>query len=294
MRAVIRDIAPTAGRAFRSFLRHQGPNHAAAGAFHALLSAVPLFFLAVLLLGEALGDRGQALSIAARQLSGVVPWFDDELMGRVRRLTWAAPRMAPLGMAAICWTAGLFFAMLRRNLLLPWREPRADSPPDWRGIARFWLVTPLASLCLLAVLAGALYASALPGLALSRAEARQWAWLVACWNLLWPWAFVCAVYVVLLPGVRPLRLTLGVSGALSLAGWGLTALFGAVLSRLPRAGLVYGPLADAVLFLLWLNYNTALVVYGGHFIRLWRREHPGPSRIWRVRPRRGAQLPPEA
>lgn len=277
-----RDVLAVAARAGGSFLRHQGYNHAAAAAFYSLLSVIPVFFLAVLLLGELLGDRGQALAVAGKQLSGLVPWFDDELMGRIRRLTWAAPRLGPAAMALICWSAGVFFAMLRRNLLLPWQPPRTEPAPDWRAALRFWLGAPLACALLIAALAAVLYLGALPEMALTRSELRRLDWLLPAWEFAQPWAFVTCLYLVLLPGTRPLRLTLAVSGALALAGWGLTALFAATLSHLPRHALVYGPLADAVLFLLWLNYNAALLVYGGHFIRIWRREHPMEARRRRI------------
>lgn len=288
MKTNTRTVLFIAARAVRSFLRHQGPNHAAAAAFYSLLSVIPMFFLTVLIIGELIGDRGQALSVAGSQLSGLVPWFDEELMHRIRRLTWAAPRLGPLSMAVICWTAGLFFAMLRRNLRLPWMRPdaAAGSSPAWRESLRFWLVTPFVSALLLAALAMAMYLGAWPGLALSRAELRHWGWLLPAWNFVWPWAFVFAAYLVLLPGIRPLRLTLAVSGVLALAGWGLTALFTAVLAHLPRHALIYGPMGDLVLFLLWLNYNSALLVYGGHFIRLWRREHPLRERTGRLWPPR--------
>ncbi len=299
MKTKARTLLSVAVRAFRSFLRHQGPNHAAAAAFYSLLSVVPMFFLTVLLIGEVLGDRAQALTVAGRQLSGLIPWFDDELMHRIRRLIWAAPQLGPASMAVICWTAGIFFAMLRRNLRLPWRRAPLDAsghpldhPVDWRESLRFWLVTPFASALLLAALAMVMYLSAWPGLALSRAELRHWSWLLPAWNFAWPWAFVFATYLVLLPGIRPLRLTLAVSGVLALAGWGLTALFSAVLSHAPRHALIYGPMGDAVLFLVWLNYNAALLVYGGHFIRLWRMEHPAPGLFaWAFRrsPWRGAE-----
>ena len=286
-----RSVLTVAARAGASFLRHQGHNHAAAAAFYSLLSVIPVFFLAVLLLGEMLGDRGQALAVAGKQLTGLVPWFDDELMGRIRRLTWAAPRLGPVAMILISWSAGIFFAMLRRNLLLPWRDPDAPKTPDWRASLRFWLGAPLVCACLIGALAVVLFLGELPAMALTRAELRRLDWLLPVWDFARPWAYVACVYLMLLPGVRPLRLTLAVSGVLALAGWGLTALFSAALSHLPRHALVYGPLADAVLFLLWLNYNAALLVYGGHFIRIWRREHPRPPRDRRfaLRFRRGRE-----
>lgn len=265
-------VTRVAAKALSSFLRHHGPSQAAAIAFYSILSIIPVYFLTVLALGELLGDRAQALKIAERQLAGIMPWFDDSLMSRIRRLTWAAPHLSIMSLVFIAWTAGLFFAAIRRSLIAPWKSAITEAGPRLRHLADFWLVTPAVSLCLLAVLAASAYLCALPHILLTQAELRAWAGLLPAWRLLWPWVFESALYLLLLPGTRPLSLTLAVSGILALAGWGLTALFAGVLVHLPRQALVYGPMAGTVLFLLWLDYNALLLVYGGHFIHCWRLE----------------------
>ena len=267
-----RRILRVAVQAFRHFKQHQGINQAAAIAFYCLLSIIPMYFIAVLLMGELFGDRGSALGIAADQLSGLTPWFDESLMGRIRRLTWAVPQMGWFSLLVIIWTAGLSFATIRRNLLLPWAVPRRQPGWNWWRTLRYWLVTPALCLCLMLVLTAMASLCALPELLLPSAELRAWGPWLPLWRFLWPWSFEFLLYLILLPGVRPIGLTVVVSGSLALAGWGITAVCSGVLFRLPGQALIYGSLGGTVLFLLWLNYNAALLVYGGHFIRIWRQE----------------------
>lgn len=270
-------IVRVARQAFTSFNQHQGINQAAAIAFYSLLSFIPMYFIAVLLMGEILGDRGSALGIAAHQLSGLTPWFDANLMGRIRGLASAVPHMGWFSLALIVWTAGLSFATIRRNLLLPWAVPRRRKGRGWWRTLRYWLVTPALCLCLMLVLTAMASLCALPELLLSPAELRTWGALLPLWRFLWPWSFEFLLYLILLPGIRPIWLTVVVSGSLAVLGWGLTVLCSGLLFRLPGQELIYGPLAGTVLFLLWLNYNAALLVYGGHFIRIWRLERGSAS-----------------
>ena len=60
----------------------------------------------------------------------------------------------------------------------------------------------------------------------------------------------------------------------------MTAAFGQFVAHGGRYELVYGSLSGAVLFLLWLQYNACLVLWGSWFLRLWRRDH-GPSALRR-------------
>lgn len=264
-------------QAYTNFNRHQGLDQAAAIAFYSLLSLIPMYFLAVVLMGEILGNRSVALHLAAHQLRGLLPWVNESLMGRIRRMIWAMPSMGWFSLLAIIWTAGMFFSTIRRNLLLPWAKHRKARPGGMWPSMCFWLVTPGLSVVMILVLAATALLCALPEIILSRAELRSWGVLLTVWRLLWPWIFEFLIYLILLPGVRPIRLTLTVSGGLALAGWGLTTLCGEVLAKLPDQALIYGPLGGTVLLLLWLNYNAVLLVYGGHVIRLWRMGPPSPS-----------------
>lgn len=262
------------GDAVRAFSRHDGLTQASALAFYALFSFIPAVFALIELYTVLAGDAYEAQKLVQGHLQAMAPFIDDTLMRRVRRLVWAAPAMSVGTMVFVAWSASLFFSALRRFLRKPWPEA---APPATAGRKALDMAANLvlgsafiAALCLLVVLAEA------PAEWLPRAMVRDGSWRG-------PWSFVCltllytAIYGLTLPGRRPWRVTAAVSAGLSLAALGVTAAFGLILEGLPRYNQVYGQLAQVVLFLLWLQYNSGLLIFGGHLVRHWRRRY-GPRR----------------
>ena len=91
-----------------------------------------------------------------------------------------------------------------------------------------------------------------------------WSWLSLA-ALLW------SLYALLLPPGRHYGFAALVSLGLAGASKGVTLLFTSLLVRLPAYYVMYGSLAGAALFLLWLDYNMMLILWGAHLIRLWGR-----------------------
>jgi membrane protein len=103
-------------------------------------------------------------------------------------------------------------------------------------------------------------------------------------------ALIFCIYVLALPHVRPLRAAGPLCLGLAAAAYGVTALFTWFVSAMPRYNMVYGSLAGAVLFVLWLHYSTAVILWGGHFLRIWRQGH-APKKLGRwFRLRRSRQV----
>ncbi len=254
-----------------AFCRAGGPGQAAALAFYALLSIIPLFFLVASFYGAVAGDSWAAQVLLRRELADMAPFFDDELFSRVRRLIWAGPALTWQSLAFILWSSWLLVGALRRHLALPWREaPGVEDAPVWRRRLGSLLWGPVAGFLFVGAVTGGLALAHLPRLQPPESLLRQLspAWGIACLT-----GLLVAVYALFLPRRRPFRAMLGLSAALAVAAWGVSSLFEDLLAGLPRYHLVYGSLTGAVLFLLWLDYNAMLVLWGGWFLRVWQRDH---------------------
>ncbi len=289
MSVIFFDVIKTARSATRDFFRHQGLTQAAALAFYALISFIPMGFLLISLHGWLVGDTWEAQLLVKRHLGEVAPFVDDALVGRMRRLVWAAPHLRWPSVVFIAWTSCLFFSALRANLRHPWKKGGEDRTPVWHRVAA-WLGGPVVSGLLTAVLTGLLV------LAHTSEEifpsGRLWGEaLRVVWSLLCLAALIFSIYALALPHVRPLRAAGPLCVGLAVAAYGVTALFTWFVSAMPRYNMVYGSLAGAVLFVLWLHYSTAVILWGGHFLRIWRQGH-APKKFGRwFRLRRLETLP---
>lgn len=262
-------VGAAATASLAAFLRADGPTQAAALAFYALLSCIPLLFLTLSLYGFVAGDTWAAQVSLRRQLAVIAPFVDDVLFARARRLLWASPGFTWQSLLFILWSSWLFIGALRRALALPWREaePAAGTwPGRLAGVA--W--GAVAGLLFIVAMAMVLYVAHLPRLEPPGSMLRR---LAALWGVGCLTGLFGAVYLLFLPGRRPLRALCGLSAVLAGAAYGVSSLFVALIAGLPRYHLVYGSLSGAVLFLLWLDYNAWLLVWGAWFLRIWQRDH---------------------
>lgn len=294
-RTLLASLRRTLGTSARAFLRAGGPTQAAALAFYALLSAIPLCFLMLELYGLVMGDAWTAQLMLRRQLAAAAPFFDDQLVSRARRLFWSSPAMTWQSLAFILWSSWLFVGGLRQALRLPWRDQPA-SPASWRVWGVRCVRAPLVGVLFFVALAGVLFCANLPRLEPAGSFMRR---MAPIWGLLCLSGLFGVLYLLFLPRRRPLVPICLVSMVLAVAAYGVSALFVTLVASLPRYHMVYGSLSGAVLFLLWLDYHVLIILWGAWFLRHWQREHPvagGSSHrrfvlsgwLGRVRPWRGA------
>jgi len=270
MKRSLGKVAATISAAGGEFFRHQGVNQAAALAFYTLLSFIPLFFLTISVLSLFMGDSWEAQQYVRLELDKIMPWVDELLFKRIQRLIWASPGLGWQSLAFIIWSSGLFFSLLGRNLRHPWRADR-EPARGWRRLLP-WLAGPVVGAALLALVILVQFMGYMPYKLLPKSALREYYWLTLVWGLLCFALLILGIYAALLPRIRPIRVALPLCLSLAGAGYGVTWIFSRLLAGLPRYNLVYGSLAGMILFLLWLNYNLALILFGGHFIRIWGAE----------------------
>lgn len=267
-----REVVAAASAATAAFFRAGCPSQSAALAFYALLSCVPIFF--VMLVGYTLivGENWTAQMVLKHQMALMAPFLDEALVRRARHLLWAWPGLGWQSLAFILWASWLFVGELKRALSLPWREDRPT--------ARLWPTRMLAvvrapflgALCV-AAMTVALYCAHLPRLEPAGSLLRRFSalWGVACLT-----GFFGVVYLLFVPMRRPVLLGV-VSALLAGAVFCVSTVFSAVIAGLPRYHQVYGPLSGAILFLLWLDYNACVLLWGVWFLRVWQKRHPAPA-----------------
>ncbi len=275
--AWLREVGRLSVKATAAFFRAGGPTQAAALAFYALLSSVPLLFAMLALCGTVSGEDWTGQMALRRQLALLTPYIDELLVSRARRLLWASPGFSLESAVFVLWSSWLFLGAFRRALGRPLGEaaPEEQPPLAARLVSAAW--GAIAGVLFLGALTAAMYLAYLPRLEPRGSLARQWS---AAWGVVCLTGMFAAAYLLFLPGRRPLRAIAGVSALLAVAAWAVTTAFGQFVAHGGRYELVYGSLGGAVLFLLWLQYNACLVLWGAWFLRLWRRDH-GPSALRR-------------
>ncbi|WP_428567475.1 MAG: YhjD/YihY/BrkB family envelope integrity protein [Solidesulfovibrio sp. DCME] len=272
-----RELAATAAGAARAFFRAAGPSQAAALAFYALLSCIPLFFVMLAGYDWLAGESWTAQTVLRRQMADVMPFFDEVMVARARRLLWAWPGLGWSSVAFILWSSWLFVGALGRALAQPWRED-GTAPRTWPARLAAVAKGPLVGALFVAAMTAAVSFAHLPRLEPAGSLARK---LSPLWGAGSLTGLFVAVYLLFLPRRRPLRLLVGLSAGLAALAYGVSAAFTALVAGLPRYHLVYGPLSGAILFLLWLDYNAWVLLWGAWFMRTWQGRHPpapGPRR----------------
>lgn len=257
-----------ARRSTRAFLQYQGASQAAALSFYALLSFIPLIFLALAIAGRILGDEQAVRELFDRYKDLVMPEVHNELYTHAIRLLETSAGLGWMSLGFILWTSGLFFASLQANLLQPWPQERSLTR-GWLRRVLPWILGPAFGFLLPAAMLAMHVASFLP-----------WSWLpFEIVPEVWTWVvlgvLIFLVYIIFLPRHCPLAATAVLALAIAGGSQVLTLLFVKIIVTLPNYALVYGSLAGIVLFMLWLDYNMALILWGGHCIRLWKEMRGG-------------------
>lgn len=254
-------------RGLRDFWRYQGVSQAAALAFYALLSFIPLLFLVIAIAGMIWGDTIELKHFVENNDNFLMPWVQKLLDKQLGTLVAIASRLGWASLAFIFWTSGLFFAVLQNSLILPWTRESSHKSGLWRWFLPWILGPALGFMLPLAMLAMHVAGYVQPGLEWLPGSFLPIIPTFGAWLTLLIATFV--LYSLFLPLHCPTGKIILLSLLISVASLGVTTLFSRIIFSLPDYALIYGSLAGIVLFLLWLEYNMGLILWGGHMLRLW-------------------------
>jgi membrane protein len=266
------------------FFADRGTHLAAMIAYFALLSFVPLVFLALALLG--LAHRADASNFFVEELSRAFPGSSlQSILTLVRKVQDNATALGIIGGVGLLWSSLSLFSALESALNIVYDRPNR-SFLHGKGIAAAMMVGSLVTL-FASLVVGALGVEALrhfvPSLATSSAVAYG---LSVGVSLLGIFVFLLSVYR-LLPNTE-MTVANAIPGAV-LAAIVLEASFQIlpVFVRYADVNVTLRVLGGPVLLLLWLYVMANVIVFGGELNWWWqarrapRREEPEaePERV---------------
>ncbi len=254
----------------RKFFADRGTHLAAMVAYFALLSFVPLVFLALSLFG--LAHRAEASDFFVRELKHAFPGTSlDSIIKLVRRVQDNAATLGIIGGIGLIWSSLSFFSALESALNIVYGLPNrrfVHGKLLAAALAASVLVTLFASLVI-----GALGVSVLKHNLGAFADSPVLAYIVSIGaSLAGVFLFLLTVYRWLPNTHVELREALpgAVTGALVLEAsfQGLP-----IFVRLADVNVTLRTLGGPAILLLWLYVMANVIVFGGEINWWWRERH---------------------
>ena len=260
----------------RKFFADRGTHLAAMVAYFALLSFVPLVFLALSLLG--LAHRADASDFFVRELSHALPGSSlDSILSLVHNVQDNATALGIVGGIALLWSSLSLFSALESALNIVYGRPNRPFLRG-KGVAAAMMTGSLVTL-FAALVVGALGVEALRHYVPHVAPSATIAYLLSVLvSLLGVFVFLLAVYR-LLPNA-PVTIRDALPGA-AVSSVVLEASFQVlpVFVRYADVSVTLRVLGGPVLLLIWLYVMANVIVFGGELNWWWaeRRKQTAPA-----------------
>lgn len=262
--------------AYRRFSLHGCRVMAAATAFYALLSVVPLALLAVALSGHLLGAQEAYRKVADLLRAGMPEASSQALLSAIKVISRKEGRwfVYLVGLSGLLWSGMSLLTNLSVFLTRAWGE---------QPIRRAFLRQRLVALAAIAA-AGTLFFLSLVFTSVASSLKRHPEWLSLLSDYLSAPKAPSGPVLSLVVGVAMFFLlyrflpAARVTSAAALVGaapaailWHISrGLFGALVASSTRYGQVYGPLAGVVVFLLWVYYSAMILFFCAELAALYQ------------------------
>jgi membrane protein len=270
------------------FFADRGTHLAAMVAYFALLSFVPLIFLALSLFG--LAHRAEASSFFIKELKHAFPGTSlDSIIKLVRRVQDNAAALGIIGAIGLAWSSLSFFSSLESALNIVYGVPNRRFLHG-KGLAAVLAVSVLVTL-FVSLVVGAFGFTVLRHHLGAFADSSALAYVVSiAASLVGVFVFLLAVYY-WLPNTD-----MTIQDALPGAVWGaivLEASFQAlpIFVRLANVNVTLRTLGGPAILLLWLYVMANVIVFGGEVNWWWRERHRERAAAREQRERDGSAPP---
>jgi membrane protein len=252
--------------AFRGYTRDGCSIMAAATAFYALLSLVPLTLLAVSIFGHFLGAE-EAHRKVVSLVQAAVPGSSQQLVSAIRVIASRESRwfVNLVGLFGLLWSGLSLVSNLSVFLTRAWGGQPAGRAFLGRRLIALAAIAAAGVLFLVSVVVTSLMSSFKQHPETLGALAR----LLAELNPPIGWVVYLAIEVAIFFCLYRVLPAAGVSSRAALVGavagallWHLShSLFGMLVESSSRYGHVYGPLAGVVIFMLWVYYSATILFF---------------------------------
>lgn len=257
-------------RSLREVKRDDLADRAAALTYYGVLSIFPAVLVLVSILGIIGSDTAQQFLNSVRGAApGDVADFLTTIVTQAQSSTGASGVAAVVGVLITLWSASRYVAAFSRASNAVYGVP--EGRPLWKTLALRVIVTlavaVLLVVCAVIVVVTGPIASTV-GNMLGVGDTLQWIWAIAKWPVL---VLMVALLFSLLfsatPNVKYGRFRLlTAGGVVAVVTWLVfSGLFAVYLAFSDSYSKVYGPLATAIVFLVWLWISNLAVLLGLEF-----------------------------
>lgn len=275
----------TLHRLYRRSIEHQDTTLAAALAFYAVLSAVPLLSVAVAVLGLVVGGSASARGRLESALAHFLPGAGASFPRVAEAMQSGSGAYGTLGVVGLLVTGAVVFATLEVAFNRIWE---ADKPRGWfySRANSLWAAVLVLALLLASVLATSLvtYVKAveLPGTGRIAGDiAEIWRWV----GVLGPLALSVATFATLYKVVPNCAVSVRAAvtgGVVAGVAWELAKIaFTYYLAHSASYNRVYGPLAGVAVGMVWVYYSAVVLLFGAEIAALadeWSMAARSPDR----------------
>lgn len=253
------------------FSRNQGLLLAAAIAYYALLSVVPLLILSIVALSK-LVEQNELLSTLGRYLEWLVPSQSTAFLNEIANFLENRTAIGAVLLATMLFFSSLGFSVLEKamSVIFAHRQPL---------VKRHFLTSALLPYCFVLFLCLCLLALTVASFVLDTLSHQSVYFLGIDWTLrevsselLYLFGFAAEVVIVttiyrVMP-VGKIRMRHALTGGIAVAGlWEvIRQILTWYLSTLSKASVVYGPMATTVVALFSLEIVATIVLFGAQVI----------------------------
>lgn len=248
------------------FCLHRSGLVAAAVAYYALVSSLPLTMVIIAGLGHVLGSNEAAEREAERYLRELIPRGSNVLTHALREVIRTKDVMGGLGLLILLWTGSQLFVTLQHALDVAWEVPRTRNWAAARAVSlASTLTVGLLALLSIGLAAGASAVRAMEMGAFGR-HINDVPWFWHGMARLSSFVFTLLMFVLLyrfLPSRKVSWRESLLGGVLATVLWEVAKLaFAWYVSRIPPMSRFFGSLGGLILVALWGFYSALVLLFG--------------------------------
>lgn len=251
------------------FSRDNCMNLSAAIAFHTLMSLFPLLFLVVTIYAGVMGESGGLYTYTIKFLKTFVPGLDQEIARELRSLI-AHRNLGYVGFFLFIWLASQVFLSLEHAINIIFRTPAQRHIVYSTFLSIVMII--LASLLFTASFAMTTFAKFLKHTPVVLGKWNLTAMLAG--SVLFKFVIPFILIMLAYAAIYKILPHAPVSWKSALIGGGITALLWESAKHLftwyaaesLNLGSIYGSLSTIILFLLWIFYSAAILLFGAEIV----------------------------